>query len=71
MAFHVGLHATRIDLEPVDEVSAQGQGGGGHTFNYNPTVHGSSAGGIKDMLEQHGKEFMNYAVRELRRKNYG
>lgn len=53
----------------VQKMAESGQGGGGHTFNYNPTVHGSSASGIKDMLEQHGKEFMNYAVRELRRKN--
>jgi len=46
------------------------QGGGGHTFHYSPTVHGSSTAGIKDMLDQHGKEFVNYAMREMRRKNY-
>jgi hypothetical protein len=45
-------------------------GGGGHTFNYSPSVHGSSSAGIKDMLDQHGKEFVNYALREMRRKNY-
>ena len=54
----------------VQKMAESNQGGGGHTFNYNPTVHGSSSGGIKDMLEQHGKEFVNYAMREMRRKNY-
>lgn len=54
--------------QSVQKMAESGQGGG-HTFNYNPTVHGSSAGGIKDILEQHGKQFVDYAMKELRRKN--
>src|ERR1700693_2371307 len=50
--------------QSVQRMAESGQGGGGHTFNYNPTVHGSSAGGIKDMLDQHGKQFVDYGVRE-------
>jgi hypothetical protein len=57
--------------QSVQRMAESGQGGGGHTFNYNPTVHGSSAGGIKDMLDQHGKAFVDYALREMRRRHVG
>ena len=46
-------------------------GGGGHTFHYNPTINGSSSASVKDMLDQHGKHFVDYAIREMRRKNVG
>jgi hypothetical protein len=52
--------------------TAGGEGGGqsGHTFNYNPTIHGSSDASVKDMLDTHGKMFVDYAMRQMRRMNY-
>jgi hypothetical protein len=57
--------------QSVQRAADQGtMGGGGHTFNYSPTIHGSSEAATKDMLENHGKMFVNYALREMRRKNF-
>jgi hypothetical protein len=43
-------------------------GGGGHTFNYQPTIH---AGGkdVSNTLSKSGKQFVALATRELRKMN--